>query len=113
MQTHQTTPIRDEHFTPFASLLLHFPAAVAKVVGANAIYYEYKPKKNTLEATIFYRREPGHNERIDIEFVRTAYSFGELESMVREEYTWANHFYYHRGATPVDGCSDCNEEFKV
>lgn len=110
--THVTHAIEEHHFTPFASLLMHFPMAVNKVVRENQIYYEYKPQKRVLEATIFYRRVGGHNERIDIEFDRTAYSFGELEDMVRSEYAWADHFYNHRNVAH-DECGDCTAQISA
>lgn len=109
--THNVTPIEDHHFTPFASLLLHFPMAVNKVVGSSQIYYEYKPQKRTLEVTVFYRRIGGMGERIDLELTRTAYSFSELEDMVRQEYVWADHFYNHRGGVAHASCKECMSEF--
>lgn len=108
------TNIEDYHFTPFASLLLDFPMAVAKVVRENIIYYEYKPQRHTLKATIFYHRRPGHKERIDIEFTRTAYSFDSLVSMVKQEYDWANHWYNHLGnPCEVEECIEYNKEFGI
>lgn len=92
VRTHVTTPIEQYHFTPFATLLLHIPLAVNEVVReATKIYYEYRPNRNSLEVTLFYVErhiggewKMGH--RLDFEFTRTAYSYADIKSIVKESY---------------------------
>lgn len=83
VKIHQTETIEGHHFTPLATLLFQLPRAINGVFGNESIfYYEYKPKRDSLELTVYYRRS--HGQRADMEFVRTAYSFNEILDVLTE-----------------------------
>jgi hypothetical protein len=55
------------------------------------MYYNYRPRTQTMEVVVYWtvRKSDGTwvgNHRMDLELVRTAYSYGELEDMVRQTY---------------------------
>lgn len=80
VQTHVTTTISDEHFTPFASLLFHLPLAIRQVFGDKATFlYEYHPIRG-LEVSIWPNDSMLY--RVDGVFERTAYSFAEIKQQL-------------------------------